>query len=125
MLKTIFKICSIFSENTFFFWIAKKKKKKKKKKKRFSGNFDLFSFLTLLDLIIHICIKTSITMRLNKVFSQKLHFLKFSPQNYAFHNRHSNVLLNGNSMSMQMISDEMHSDTIAIREKNTNRKVVR
>ena len=44
---------------------------------------------------------------------KKMHLMNYSPQNYAFHNRQFKVLLR--SMSMQLNSDEMHSDTIAIR----------
>ena len=80
MLKTIYKICSNFSENAFF-RIAKKKS--------VFQEISTFSVcFSLVDLIIHICIKTRLKMRLSNVFSKNLHFSNFSPQNYAFHNRH-------------------------------------
>ena len=58
-------------------------------------------FLSLVDHIIHICIKTWLKMHFCKCFwkkkkkKKKRHFLHFSPQNYAFHDRHFEVLLNG------------------------------
>ena len=61
-------------------------------------------------------------MHLSNVFCKTLYFLNVSPQKYAFDTGHFKVLLN-TSMSMQMISDEMHSDTIVIRQKK-KRKVV-
>ena len=58
-------------------------------------------FFSLVDQIIHICIKTWLKMRLSNVFKKKkkkkkMHFLfKFAPQNYAFRNRYFKVLLYG------------------------------
>ena len=60
-------------------------------------------------------------MCLSNVSPKKLHssknciFCIFPPQNYAFHDRNFKVQVTAErkSMSMQMISDEMHSDTKA------------
>ena len=91
MLKTIFQICTNVSENAF---LGLQKKKKKKKKSSFR-KFLLFQCLfSLVDNIIHICIKTWIRMRLIIVFSTKNAFFLFSPQNYAFRNRNFKVSLN-------------------------------
>ena len=52
-------------------------------------------FFSLVDHSIHIRIKTWLKMHLSNVFSKTLHIFNFSPQNYAFHNRHFKVLQNG------------------------------
>ena len=102
MFKTIFKIYSIFRKMHLFLGL---------RKKSVFQEISTFSVLfSLVDHIIHICIKTWLKIRLSNVFSTKCNVLSFSSQNYAFHNTAEKK-----SMSMQMISDEMHSDTIEIR----------
>ena len=57
-------------------------------------------------------------MHLSNVSPKQCIFKIFLPQKYAFHNRHFKM----KCMIMQMISDEMHSDTIAIRQKKKKKK---
>ena len=88
-----------------------------RKKSVFQEILTFSVLLSLVDHIIHTCIKTWLKLRLSYVFFKTLPFLSFSPENYAFHNRHFKVLLNRKSMSMQMLYDDVLSDTIAFRQE--------
>ena len=76
-------------------------------------NHDFLSVYYLVDLTVHIHTKTSMKF----VFSKKNTFFDISSQNCAKASQIFQNIAKLKSIPMQMISDFMHFDTIALRQK--------
>ena len=76
-------------------------------------------FISLMDHTVHRRTKTCVTIAFKQRFLPKFAFLDISSQNYAKTPQVFQNIAKLKSMTMQIISDFMHFDTIALRQKNS------
>ena len=79
-------------------------------------------FIILVDHTVHIHTKTYMKFVFKQCFLKKKAFLDISSQNCAKASQIFQNIAKLKSITMQMISDFMHFDTIALRQKKCNLK---
>ena len=82
---------------------------------------EILTFIVFISLVAHIldfCTKTCMKIAFMQHLLPKIAFLDISSQNYAKTSQVFQNIAKLESMTMQMISDFMHFDTIVLRLKN-------